>query len=248
MDYNFETGEVLLIDKPIGWTSFDVVNHLRVLARKHLRIQRLKAGHAGTLDPLATGLLIVCTGKMTKQIQLFQDQDKTYTGTLKLGQTTPSYDLETEVDAVFDIASVTDEDLHKATYLFKGEISQLPPRYSAIKIDGKRAFDYARSKQEVALVPRKVTITRFELIRIEKPEVDFIVECTKGTYIRSLAHDFGKALNNGACLTALRRTRIGNFDVAQAKTIDELRQFFQEEGEKRFPENEGHNQNPNKQV
>ena len=223
MTFDFEAGEVLLIDKPVGWTSFDVVNHFRVLVRRHLHIPKLKVGHAGTLDPLATGLLIVCTGKMTKQIQMFQDQDKTYIGTLKLGITTPSYDLETEVDGTFPTDHLTESILIEATRKFTGTIAQLPPIYSAIKIDGKRAFNYARKQQDVKLEPRIVTINRFLLEDIRIPEVSFVIDCSKGTYIRSLVHDFGKELQNGACLTSLRRTKSGNFDVADALSLDQIR-------------------------
>lgn len=223
MQFDFEAGELLLIDKPVGWTSFDVVNHLRVLVRRHLNIPKLKVGHAGTLDPLATGLLIVCTGKMTKQIQQFQDQDKTYTGTFKLGMSTPSYDLETETDETFPTEHLTPEMLQENCKSFIGTISQFPPVFSAIKIDGKRAFNYARKKQDVVIEARTVTISKFELTQINIPEVDFVIECSKGTYIRSLAHDFGKLLNNGATLTSLRRTHIGDFNVENAYSLEQLR-------------------------
>ncbi|GAB1419534.1 tRNA pseudouridine(55) synthase TruB [Bacteroidales bacterium] len=226
MQFDLESGEILLIDKPIDWTSFDVVNHLRVLARRQLGIQKLKAGHAGTLDPLASGLLIVCTGKLTKKIQQFQDLDKTYQGRLQLGMTTPSYDLETEADAFFDTGHLTTEMLVAATKSFTGKIEQLPPLYSAIKIDGKRAFHYARKQKEVELKARLVNIHRFEITKTALPFADFEVDCSKGTYIRSLVHDFGKLLENGACLTALRRTRIGQFTVENALTIEQLREHF----------------------
>lgn len=226
MNFDLETGEVLLIDKPVGWTSFDVVNHLRVLARRQLGIQKLKAGHAGTLDPLASGLLIVCTGKLTKEIQQFQDLDKTYEGRLKLGMTTPSYDLETEADAFFETGHLTAEMLRSAGLSFTGEIEQFPPLYSAIKIDGKRAFQYARKKKDIELRPRLVYIHRFDITQTILPEVSFEVDCSKGTYIRSLVHDFGKSLNNGACLIALRRTRIGHFSIENALTIEQLREQF----------------------
>lgn len=228
MQFDFETGEILLIDKPIGWTSFDVVNHLRVLIRRHLNIQKLKVGHAGTLDPLATGLLIVCTGKMTKQIQQFQDQDKTYTGTFRLGMSTPSYDLETEADATFPTAHLTREMLINNCKSYLGTIQQLPPVFSAIKIDGKRAFNYARKNQDVAISPRTVQVSKFELTHINIPDVDFVIDCSKGTYIRSLAHDFGKSLQNGATLTRLRRTHIGSFNVEQAYSLEHLREVLAE--------------------
>ena len=226
MQFDFEAGEILLIDKPKGWTSFDVVNHLRVLIRRHLNIPKLKVGHAGTLDPLATGLLIVCTGKMTKKIQQFQDQDKTYTGTFRLGMSTPSFDLETEADATFPTAHFSHEMLHDNCKPFIGTITQLPPVFSAIKIDGKRAFNYARKNQEVVITPRTVQVSKFELTHINIPDVDFVIDCSKGTYIRSLAHDFGKLLNNGATLTSLRRTKIGDFNVEQAYSLEHLREVL----------------------
>ncbi|MCF8348488.1 MAG: tRNA pseudouridine(55) synthase TruB [Bacteroidales bacterium] len=223
MRFNFEEGEVLLIDKPREWTSFDVVNHLRSFIKRAYDIKKIKVGHAGTLDPLATGLLIICTGKFTKQIDTFQGQDKIYTGTLRLGATTPSFDMETEVDQTFDIESLTTDQLEAAASTFVGTIEQVPPVYSAVKIDGKRAFLYARKKDEVAMKSRPVTIKQFSILNPRLPDVDFVVECSKGTYIRSLVHDFGSSLNNGAYLTALRRTSIGAFEVNNAFTLDGIR-------------------------
>lgn len=228
--FNFKEGEVLLIDKPLDWTSFDVVNFIRSLIRRFHGIPKLKVGHAGTLDPLATGLLIICTGKMTKQIDTFQMQMKTYTGTILLGQTTPTFDLESEPDGFFPTEHISPEDIEAARLQFLGDIQQHPPKYSAIKIKGKRAFDYARSDEEIELKARNVSIETFN-INIERfPELDFEIQCSKGTYIRSLANDFGKALANGACLKSLRRTCIGNFSVENAWKLDELKQTIIDTG------------------
>ena len=216
--FNFTDGEVLLINKPYNWTSFDVVGKIR----NAFKPLKLKVGHAGTLDPLATGLLILCTGKLTKQIDTFQAEEKEYTGTFTLGGTTPSYDLETEVDQTFDYSQITEIDILENCKHFIGELDQYPPAHSAIKVDGERLYLKARRGEEVVLKTRKVTISTFEITRIELPEVDFKVVCTKGTYIRSLAYDFGKKLNNGAYLSALRRTRSGNFKVENAFEVMEL--------------------------
>jgi tRNA pseudouridine55 synthase len=192
-------------------------------------LKKLKVGHAGTLDPLATGLLIVCTGKMTKRIDEYQGMDKTYIGSMKMGLTTPSYDAETEPDNEFDISGLTEDELIKATELFKGETEQVPPIYSAVKVDGKRAFEHARKNEDVKLKSRKVTISEFDLYHIDLPDIDFRVRCSKGTYIRSLVHDFGKAVDNGAYLTGLRRTEIGDYRVSDAYTVEEFKQLVQEE-------------------
>lgn len=215
----FKDGQVILIDKPLEWTSFQVVNKLRWLIRKQFDIKKIKVGHAGTLDPLATGLLILCTGKFTKKIESFQAQEKEYTGTFTLGATTPSYDLETEIDEKFDISGISEEQIKTATSKFIGDIKQKPPVFSAIKKDGKRLYEFARSGKEVEVPTRTIHISSFEITRVQLPEVDFRVVCSKGTYIRSLAFDFGKALNNGAHLSKLRRTRIGEFSVSDAQTI-----------------------------
>jgi len=217
-EFDFATGELLLVDKPIGWTSFDVVGKLR----NSFKPLKLKVGHAGTLDPLATGLLIICTGKMTKQIDTFQAEEKEYTGTMILGATTPSYDMETEPDTQFDISHITEEQIKATCQQFTGDIQQYPPAHSAIKIDGERLYEKARRGEEVELRLRSVTISEFEITRIELPEIDFRVICSKGTYIRSLVHDLGKALNNGAYLSKLRRTRSGNYKVADAWEVMEL--------------------------
>ena len=215
---DFQSGQVLLIDKPLNWTSFQAVNKLRWEIRQAFSIKKIKVGHAGTLDPLATGLLIICTGKMTKQINTFQGQDKEYTGTFVLGSTTPSYDLETEIDQKFPTEHISEEHIRNTTSQFIGEIEQFPPVFSALKKDGKRLYEYARAGEEVEIKSRKVSISEFEITKIEGLHIEFRVVCSKGTYIRSLAHDFGKALNSGAHLSALRRTRIGDFKVEDALT------------------------------
>ncbi len=216
----YKEGQVILIDKPLEWTSFQVVNKVRWLIRKSFEIKKIKVGHAGTLDPLATGLLIICTGKLTKKIDTFQAQEKEYTGTFTLGSTTPSYDLETEIDQTFNISEITSEKIKEATKQFLGEIQQKPPVFSALKKDGKRLYEFARSGEEVEIPFRTVTISEFEITNIELPKIEFRVVCSKGTYIRSLANDFGTALNNGAHLSALRRTKIGDFSVENAVGIE----------------------------
>ena len=213
---DFLEGQVVLIDKPLHWSSFQAVNKVKWSLKKHLGLKKIKVGHAGTLDPLATGLLIICTGRFTKRIAELQGMEKEYTGTFHLGATTPSYDLETEVNATFPTAYIDEELIHKTVEQFLGEIDQKPPVFSAIKKDGKRLYEHARKGEEVEIDSRKTTIHEFEITRIALPEVDFRVVCSKGTYIRSLAHDFGIALQSGAHLTALRRTKIGAFDVDNA--------------------------------
>lgn len=215
-EQDYKNGQILLIDKPLQWTSFQVVNKLRWLIRKNFGIKKIKVGHAGTLDPLASGLLIICTGKYTKRIQEFQGQIKEYTGTITLGATTPSYDLESEIDKEFPIDHISEAIIEETTLQFTGEIEQYPPVFSALKKDGKRLYEYARKGEEVEITARKIKIDTFEITRIELPEIDFRVVCSKGTYIRSLAHDFGKALHSGGHLSALRRTKIGAFSVADA--------------------------------
>jgi tRNA pseudouridine55 synthase len=208
--------QVLLIDKPLTWTSFDVVNKVRYTGKFK------KVGHAGTLDPLATGLLILCTGKKTKEIDQYQAQDKEYTGKLILGKTTPSFDLETEVDAEFPTEHITKEMLEEARLSFLGEIQQIPPAFSAIKVNGKRAYESARAGKDVELKARTIQITKFEIETSAFPEISFVLGCTKGTYVRSLVRDFGIKLKSGAYMSALRRTKIGNFDVENAYVLDEL--------------------------
>ena len=215
-------GQVLLIDKPLEWTSFQVVNKLRWQLRQTFNLKKIKVGHAGTLDPLATGLLIICTGKMTKQINTFQEQIKAYTGTLKLGSTTPSYDLETEIDQRFTTDHITNNVIHETINEFRGEIDQFPPVFSALKKEGKRLYEFARAGEKVEINSRKVTIHNFEILNIKNKTVNFSVTCSKGTYIRSLAHDFGKALKSGAHLTGLRRTKIGSFSIENATSIEDF--------------------------
>lgn len=221
-----QQGQVILIDKPLEWTSFQVVNKVRWLIKKQFQIKKIKVGHAGTLDPLATGLLILCTGKFTKKIETYQAQEKEYTGTFTLGATTPSFDLETAVDQTFDISNITEAQLKEVTANFIGTIAQQPPVFSAIKKEGKRLYEFARKGEAVDIPTRKVHISEFELTRINLPEVDFRVVCSKGTYIRSLANDFGKALDNGAYLSKLRRTRIGEFSVKEAISVEVFEQQF----------------------
>ena len=210
----FQAGQILLIDKPLTWSSFQAVNKVKYALIKNLGLpKKFKIGHAGTLDPLASGLLIICTGKFTKRISELQGQIKEYTGTITVGGTTPSYDLETEINETFPTEHITDDLIQETTKQFIGEIDQFPPIFSALKKDGKRLYEHARAGEEVEITSRKIKITEFEITRIALPEIDFRVVCSKGTYIRSLAFDFGKALNSGAHLTALRRTKIGNFSV-----------------------------------
>ena len=217
---DYLTGQVLLIDKPLHWTSFQVVNKLRWEIRQAFNIKKIKVGHAGTLDPLATGLLVICTGKMTKQIDSFQAQIKEYTGTFILGSTTPSFDLETEINETFPTTHITEELIKETTKQFIGEIQQFPPIFSAIKKDGKRLYEFARAGEDVEIKSRTVTISEFEITNIDSLNIDFRVVGSKGTYIRSLAHDFGKAIQSGAHLSALRRTKIGDYDVLNAVTIE----------------------------
>ena len=213
---DFKTGQVLLIDKPLTWTSFQVVNKLRWHIRQTFDIKKIKVGHAGTLDPLATGLLVICTGKFTKKIHEYQAQTKEYTGTITLGATTPSYDLESEINATFPIEHITDELIKKTTKQFIGEIQQKPPIFSAIKKNGKRLYELARAGETIEINARLITIHQFEITKINLPEVSFKVVCSKGTYIRSLAYDFGLALQSGAHLSKLRRTKIGDLSVENA--------------------------------
>ncbi|MBF8964572.1 tRNA pseudouridine(55) synthase TruB [Pontibacter sp. FD36] len=219
MNYNFEAGEILLLDKPLTWTSFDVVKKVR----NTLRVKKI--GHAGTLDPLASGLLILCTGKFTKRIDEIQAQEKEYTGTITLGQTTPSYDLETPVSESKDISHLTPEDIQAAANSFVGTIEQIPPIYSAVMIDGKRAYDLARKGKEAEMKPRTVTIKAFDITNIEGAVISFKVICSKGTYIRSLAHDLGQKLGVGAHLSALVRTRIGEYKLEDALTIEDIQEI-----------------------
>ncbi len=215
-----QSGQILLFDKPLNWTSFQLVNKIRWQIKKNFGIKKIKVGHAGTLDPLASGLLILCTGRATKEIDALQGLEKEYTGSFTLGATTPSYDMESDIDRTFAINHVTERDILEATKAFTGEIAQLPPVFSALKKDGKRLYEYARKGEEVSIEPRMVNISEFEITGISLPEVYFRVTCSKGTYIRSLAHDFGLALSSGAYLSSLRRTRIGTHKVEDALTPD----------------------------
>lgn len=221
-EQDFKDGQVLLIDKPLTWTSFQAVNKLRWHIKQRFAIKKIKVGHAGTLDPLATGLLIICTGKQTKEIHTYQGQPKEYTGTITLGATTLSYDLETEVDEVFPIDHITEETLQTISKQFIGDLEQKPPIFSAIKKDGKRLYDLARRGETTEIKSRPITISEFEITKVNLPIVEFRVVCSKGTYIRSLAYDFGKALNSGAHLSALRRTKIGDFSVQNASSIEDF--------------------------
>ena len=223
-------GKVLLIDKPLKWSSFQAVNKLKYVLKNQLNLpKKFKIGHAGTLDPLATGLLIICTGKFTKRITEIQAQEKEYTGTIVLGATTPSYDLETEVDATFPTEHISEALIMETTKQFIGEIDQKPPVFSAIKKDGKRLYEHARAGEEVEIQSRKTTIHEFEIKRIQLPEVDFRVTCSKGTYIRSLAFDFGLALQSGGHLSVLRRTKIGDYSVENGVTPDDFEKSLLDE-------------------
>jgi len=213
-------GAVLYIDKPLTWTSFDVVNKIRKSLRHYLGIQKIKVGHAGTLDPLASGLVIICTGKATKQIMQYQDMDKAYTAQVRLGATTPSFDLETKVDSTFLWEHITSEKIDQALLKLSGDQEQMPPLYSAKSVDGKRAYAMARKGKQVELKHQQIHISLLKLLSAELPEVTLQVECSKGTYIRSLARDLGAMLESGAHLTGLRRTRIGPYHVDQAISVD----------------------------
>ena len=216
-------GQILLIDKPLNWTSFQAVNKLKYALINQVGLpKKFKIGHAGTLDPLATGLLLICTGKFTKRISELQGQAKEYTGTFFIGATTPSYDLETEIDFRFPINHISNELIHETVKQFLGEIDQIPPIFSAIKKDGVRLYEHARAGESIEIASRKTTIHEFEITRIELPEIDFRIKCSKGTYIRSIAFDFGKAMNSGSHLTALRRTKIGDFDVVNAVDVEQF--------------------------
>lgn len=219
---DFKNGQVLLINKPLTWTSFQVVNKLRWNIRQRFGLGKIKVGHAGTLDPLATGLLIICTGNFTKKIDEYQGQIKEYTGEITLGATTLSYDLETEVDEIFPVDHITEDLIHKTVQQFVGEIEQIPPMFSAIKMAGVRLYDLARQGKTREIQSRKITIETFEITNITMPKVQFRIVCSKGTYIRSLAYDFGKALNSGGHLSALRRTKIGDFNVNDADEIEDF--------------------------
>ena len=225
----YKKGQVLLIDKPLAWTSFQAVNKIRWHIKQRFKIKKIKVGHAGTLDPLASGLLIICTGKQTKEIHVYQGQVKEYTGSFTIGATTPSYDLETEIDHRFPTTHITNELIYETAQQFLGEIDQKPPIFSAIKKEGKRLYELARKGEATEIKSRKVTIDEFEITNINLPNIDFRVVCSKGTYIRSLAYDFGKALRSGGHLSALRRTKIGAFSVEKAKSIEDFIKSLEKE-------------------
>ncbi len=220
--YDFKEGAVLLFDKPIGWTSFDVVNKVRYCIKRHLQVKKIKVGHSGTLDPLATGLLVICTGKFTKKLNDLQGLPKTYTGSITLGGTTPSYDLETEVDEEFPTEHITEALMETARQSYMGPIEQVPPMFSAIKVGGEALYKKARKGIQVELKKRPVEIFRFDIDKTAFPVIDFEVDCSKGTYIRSLAYDYGKAVQSGGHLSALRRTKVGDFDIKDAWNLEEF--------------------------
>ncbi len=226
---NFIDGEILCFDKPLTWTSFDLVNKVRYLIKRQLNVKKFKIGHAGTLDPLATGVLIVCTGKATKRIEELQYKTKEYVATLRLGATTPSFDLEQEIDAVYPTEHISREMVVETLKRFIGEIQQIPPAYSAVKVNGKRAYDYARKGADVELKPKLLVIDEIELLDCNLPEITIRVVCSKGTYIRALARDIGLALESGAHLTALRRTRIGDIRVEDCLSIEQFQTIMNEQ-------------------
>lgn len=223
----FSQGSTIVVDKPLGWTSFDVVNKLRWNLKQRLKVKNIKVGHAGTLDPLATGLLVICVGKNTKLIDSLMVGEKQYTGTILLGKTTPSYDLESEYDAEYPTDHITPELLEEIRTSFLGEQDQVPPIFSAKQVDGKRAYDLARAGKEVVLKANKVTISNFTIDATNFPEIKFDLSCSKGTYIRSVANDFGQKLNSGGTLIELRRVRSGEQNIADAKQVDEWIEFIQ---------------------
>lgn len=225
-NFNFIEGETLLVNKELGWTSFDVVNSLRSGLRHAFNIKKIKVGHAGTLDPLASGLLIVCTGKNTKTIDLIQAKEKVYSGTIVLGATRPSQDMETEIDQTFVISHITTEDIYNAANSFIGNQDQIPPMFSAIKVDGTRAYQLARADKTIELKSRPIHIFSFEITHINLPKVGFRIKCSKGTYIRSIARDFGEKLNSGAYLGSLCREEIGDYKLVDSLTISQIKNLF----------------------
>lgn len=226
---DYQEGQILLIDKPLKWSSFQAVNKLKFGLIKELKLpKKFKIGHAGTLDPLASGLLLICTGKFTKRIEELQGQAKEYTGTITVGATTPSYDLETEINATFPTEHITEALIYETLPQFIGEIDQKPPVFSAIKKNGKRLYESARAGIEVEIKTRKVSVSEFEITRIALPEIDFRIVCSKGTYIRSIAYDFGLALNSGGHLTSLRRTKIGDYSVENATEPEDFIEGLQQ--------------------
>lgn len=219
-EYDILQGKMLLVDKPLTWTSFDVVKYIRKSLVSKFKIKRIKVGHAGTLDPLATGLLIICIGKQTKQISIYQNLTKTYTGKFKLGETTPSYDAETEVNKTFNYDHIKENDIINLSQKFTGKLMQKPPIFSALKKNGKRMYEYARENKKIEIQEREINIYEFEIIKFTDPYIEFKITCSKGTYIRSIANDFGKKLNSGSYLSELRRINIGEFSVLNALQIE----------------------------
>tara|TARA_B100001175_G_scaffold58644_1_gene47389 strand:- start:445 stop:1134 length:690 start_codon:yes stop_codon:yes gene_type:complete len=217
---DIQDGKMLLVDKPLTWTSFDVVKYIRKSLVSKFKIKRIKVGHAGTLDPLATGLLIICIGKQTKQISIYQNLSKTYTGKFKLGETTPSYDAETEVNKSFNYDHIKEKDIINLSQKFTGKLMQKPPIFSALKKNGKRMYEYARENKKIEIQEREINIYEFEIIKFTDPYIEFKITCSKGTYIRSIANDFGKKLNSGSYLSELRRINIGEFSVCNALKIE----------------------------
>ena len=217
---DIQDGKMLLVDKPLTWTSFDVVKYIRKSLVSKFKIKRIKVGHAGTLDPLATGLLIICIGKQTKQISIYQNLSKTYTGKFKLGETTPSYDAETEVNKSFNYDHIKEKDIINLSQKFTGKLMQKPPIFSALKKNGKRMYEYARENKKIEIQEREINIYEFEIINFVDPYIEFKITCSKGTYIRSIANDFGKKLNSGSYLSELRRINIGEFSVLNALQIE----------------------------
>ena len=223
---DIEQGGFILLDKPYGWTTFQAVKKVQYILKNHFHTKRIKIGHAGTLDPLATGLLILCVGKYTKQIEMFQAREKEYTGTFFLGATTSSFDREKPVDCVYDTKHISSQNILDTAQSFIGEQEQIPPVFSAVKIGGKRAYDFAREQKDVAIKPRTITISSFEITDIEMPRVGFRIVCSKGTYIRSLARDFGLALGSGAYLDSLCRTRIGEYSLEDARQLEDIAEEY----------------------
>ena len=217
---DIQDGKMLLVDKPLTWTSFDVVKYIRKSLVSKFKIKRIKVGHAGTLDPLATGLLIICIGRQTKQISIYQNLTKTYTGKFKLGETTPSYDAETEVNKTFNYDHIKENDIINLSQKFTGKLMQKPPIFSALKKNGKRMYEYARENKKIEIHEREINIYEFEIIKFTEPYIEFKITCSKGTYIRSIANDFGKKLNSGSYLSELRRINIGKFSVLNALQIE----------------------------
>lgn len=233
---DFISGEIIAVDKPLTWTSFDAVKRLRGVIQRRLGVKKFKVGHAGTLDPLATGVLIVCTGRATRLIEQLQSGEKEYIATLRLGATTPSFDLETEIDATFPTDHIDEQTIRDVLPRFQGAIQQIPPTYSAVKIDGKRAYKFARKGKEVELKPKELVISEIELLDVQMPMITIRVVCSKGTYIRALARDIGQALNSGAHLTALRRTRVGEYAIDRCLSVDDAVALI-DTAEITYPEN-----------